>query len=69
VHEISPTCAADDVTGCGSAANRRNGSLQVVAPRDPIAEALDQARSAWLSDHDGHQLRRDLLRLLAELEG
>jgi len=33
-----------------------------------VAEALDRARSAWLSDHDGRQLRRDLLRLVAEIE-
>jgi len=33
-----------------------------------VAEALDRARSAWLSDRDGRQLRRDLLRLIAEIE-
>jgi hypothetical protein len=40
----------------------------VVAPADPIAEALDRARIAWLSGRNGRQLRRDLLRLIAELE-
>jgi hypothetical protein len=40
----------------------------VVAPADALAEALDRARSAWLSNHDGRQLRRDLLRLLADIE-
>jgi hypothetical protein len=69
VREISPGCAVDDVTGCDSAADRCNGSLQVVAPQDPIAEALDQARAVWIAGRDGRLLRRDLLRLLAELEG
>lgn len=35
---------------------------------DPVAEALDQARAAWVGGHDGHRLRRDLVRLLADLE-
>jgi hypothetical protein len=41
----------------------------VVAPADPVAEALDRARAAWFSGRDGRRLRRDLLALFAELEG
>jgi hypothetical protein len=48
--------------------NRCNGSLQAVAPADPIVEVLDRARAAWISGRDGRRLRRDLLRLLAEIE-
>jgi hypothetical protein len=33
-----------------------------------IVDALEQARAAWTSSRDGRRLRRDLLRLLAELE-
>jgi hypothetical protein len=40
----------------------------VVAPADPIADALDRTRAAWTSDRDGRRLRRDLLGLLTELE-
>jgi hypothetical protein len=68
VREISPSCAADGVTACHGAANRCNGSLQVVAPADPIAEALDRVRAAWIAAHDGRRLRRDLLGLVAKLE-
>jgi hypothetical protein len=35
---------------------------------DGVAEALDRARTAWISGRDGHRLRRDLVRLLADLE-
>jgi hypothetical protein len=68
VPEISPSCAAGDVTACHCAANRCNGSLQAVAPADPVVETLDRARAAWISGRDGRRLRRDLLALLAELE-
>ena len=44
-------------------------SLQAVAPADPVVEALDRARAAWISGRDSRRLRRDLLALLAELEG
>jgi hypothetical protein len=40
----------------------------VVAPTDPIADALDRARAAWIASRDGRRLRRELLGLLAELE-
>jgi hypothetical protein len=69
VRKISPSCAAGDVTACHCEANRCNGSLQVVAPADPVTEALDRARAAWFTSRDGRRLRRDLLRLLAEIEG
>jgi hypothetical protein len=69
VQNLSPGCAAGEVTGCHCVANGCNGPLQVVAPADPIAEALEQTRAAWLASRDGRRLRRDLLALLAELEG
>jgi hypothetical protein len=57
----------EDATGSPpSAANTRTAALR--AAGDPVAEALDRARSAWISDRDGRQLRRDLLHLIAELE-
>ena len=68
VRDLSPSCAAGDVTGCHCVANGCNGSLLVVAPVDPVAEALDRARAGWISGRDGRRLRRDLLRILAELE-
>jgi len=68
LRDLLPACPIGDVTGRHCVANRCNGSLHVVAPVDPIAEALDRARSAWLSDRDGRQLRRDLFRLLTEIE-
>jgi hypothetical protein len=37
-------------------------------PTDPIADALDGAREAWTTGCDRRQLRRELLRLLADLE-
>lgn len=67
--EISAGCTAGDVTACHCAANRCNVSLQAVAPADPIVDALDRARTAWISDRDGRRLRRDLLALIAEFEG
>jgi hypothetical protein len=69
VRDLSPSCTVEDVAEYHCAANCCNGPLHVVAPPDPIAEALDQARAVWISDRDSHRLRRDLLRLLAELEG
>jgi hypothetical protein len=69
VPEISATCATGNVTACHCVANRCNGSLQVVAPADPIVEALDRARAAWMSDRDRRRLRRDLFGLLADLDG
>jgi hypothetical protein len=69
VRDLSPSCTAGDVTACHCAANRCNGSLQAGAPADPIVEVLDRARAAWISGRDGRRLRRDLLALLAELEG
>jgi hypothetical protein len=68
VRENSASCVAGDVTGCHCAANRCNGSLQAVALEDPVVEALDRARAAWIPGRDGRRLRRDLLRLLAEIE-
>jgi len=65
---ILELCATGDAVGCHDAADSCNGSLQVVALADPVAEALDRARTTWISGHDGRRLRRDLLRLLAELE-
>jgi len=65
---ISASCAAGGVTVCHCVANRCNGPLHVVAPADPVAEALERARSARLSSRDGRRLRRDLLALLADLE-
>jgi hypothetical protein len=38
------------------------------APADPIAEALDRTRAAWISGRGGRWLRRNLLALLVELE-
>ena len=35
---------------------------------DPIGAALDDARQAWRSGSDARELRRALLRVLAELE-
>jgi hypothetical protein len=35
---------------------------------DLVAETLYRARAAWISDRDGRWLRRELLRLPAELE-
>lgn len=69
VPEISPGYAAEGATACHGVANGCNGLLQLVAPSDPITEALDRARVAWLSGREGRRLRRDLLALLAELEG
>ncbi|HSK02973.1 MAG TPA: hypothetical protein VK932_17095 [Kofleriaceae bacterium] len=69
MRDLSLGCAADDVTACHCAGNRCNGSLQAVAPADPVTEALDRARAAWNTDRDARRLRRDLLALLAELEG
>jgi hypothetical protein len=66
--EVSEPCGVDDAADCPSVADHRNGSLQPVAPVDPVADALDHARTAWISSHDGRRLRRALLRLLAELE-
>jgi hypothetical protein len=68
VPEFSTSCAVGDVTACHCVANRCNGPLQVVATADPIVEALDRARTAWISGRGGHRLRRDLLHLSAELE-
>ena len=68
VLEFSAGCAGGEVTACHCVANRCNGPLQVVAPADPIIEALDRARIAWISGRDRRQLRRDLLHLIAELE-
>lgn len=42
----------------------RNGSLQA----DAVLEALDHAREGWAAGGDRRRLRRDLLKLLAELE-
>ena len=69
VPDLSPTYAAGDVTECHCVANDCNGRLLVVVPAEPVAEALDRARAAWISGRDGRRLRRDLLELLAELEG
>ena len=66
--EISESCTASDVVGNHAMADACNGPLQPVALADPIAEALDRVRAAWISDHDGRRLRRELLRLLTELE-
>ena len=35
---------------------------------DPIGAALDDARGAWTADRDARELRRALLRVLADLE-
>ena len=48
--------------------NRCIGSLQMVAPANPIIEVLDRARIVWIAGHDDRRLRRDLLGLLAELD-
>jgi hypothetical protein len=48
VRDLSPSCAAGDVTGCHCVANGCNGPLQAVAPADPIAEALDRTRATWI---------------------
>jgi len=42
--------------------------LQAVAPADPVTEAFDRTRAAWISGRDGRRLRRDLLGLLAKFE-
>jgi hypothetical protein len=69
VPEISASYAAGGVTACHGVASRCSGSLQAVALADPVAEALDRARVAWISDRDRRRLRRDLLGLLADLDG
>lgn len=66
--EVSETCEVGRVAGCDGVADPCNGSLQVVAHADPVAESLDQARATWLSGRDGRRLRRELLRLLAAIE-
>jgi hypothetical protein len=68
MREVSKVCAVGDAVDCPNVADPCNGPLQEVAPADPVAKALEQARAAWLVGHDGRRLRRDLLRLLAELE-
>ncbi len=35
---------------------------------DAVLVAIDAARAKWASDHDQRQLRRELLRILAELD-
>jgi hypothetical protein len=67
--EISESCTTGVAAGNHAMADACNDPLQPVAPADPIAEALDRVRAAWISDHDGRRLRRGLLRLLTELEG
>jgi hypothetical protein len=67
VRDLSLGCVTGDASACDGAADRCNGSLQAVAPADPIAESLEQARLAWITDRDVCGLRRDLLELLAEL--
>jgi len=69
VRDLSPGCTNDDASTCDGAADRCNGSLQAVASTDPIAEALEQARLAWIFDRDRCRLRCVLLELLAEFEG
>jgi hypothetical protein len=67
VRDLSLGCTTGDASACDGAADRCNGSLQAVASTDPIAEALERARLAWITDRDAYGLRRDLLELLAEL--
>ena len=66
--EISQADAASDAAGCYGVADPRNDSLHGLAPADPVAAALDRARAAWRARRGSRRLRRDLLRLLAELE-
>jgi hypothetical protein len=68
VGENPLSCTAGDDVACHCAANRCNGSLQVVAPADFVAKTLEQVLAVWVSEHDGRRLRRDLLALLAELD-
>jgi hypothetical protein len=68
VTEIAEAYAVGAAAGCHGLMDVCNGSLQAVVPVDPVADALDQARSAWISSRDSRRLCRDLLRLLAELE-
>jgi hypothetical protein len=66
--EISEACATGGAASCHGVADPCNGSLQAVAPGDSVADGLDRARAAWICSRDSRRLRRDLLRLLAELE-
>ena len=45
-----------------------NDSLQADAEPDAIADALAGARARWIDGGDRRRLRRELVRLLAELE-
>ena len=66
--EILEFCAAGTIADDRSVADPRNGPLHDVAPADPVTDALERARAAWIVGHDARRLRRSLLWLLAELE-
>jgi len=66
--EISETCTVGNASSCHGVADPCNGPLHEVALLDPVVDALDQVRAAWIADRNARRLRRDLLRLLAELE-
>jgi len=69
VRDHSLGCTTGDASACDSAADGCNGSLQAVAAAaNPIAEVLEQARLAWISERDSLRLRSMLLDLLAELK-
>lgn len=66
---VVPRSRIHDTEGSVDELGHMAPSCTTVVQADSVGEALEAARATWASERDPRRLRRELLRLLAELEG